>query len=43
MSNGAPGLWWGLAIGLITTGSALVWRLMRRTRTDNGLPPLAGP
>jgi MATE family multidrug resistance protein len=32
LGYGAAGLWWGLAIGLIATGSALVWRLMVRTR-----------
>ncbi len=32
LDYGAVGLWWGLALGLIATGSALVWRLMLRTR-----------
>jgi MATE family multidrug resistance protein len=32
LGYGAAGLWWGLANGLIATGSALVWRLMVRTR-----------
>jgi MATE family multidrug resistance protein len=32
LGYGAVGLWWGLALGLIATGSALVWRLMVRTR-----------
>ena len=30
----AVGLWWGLALGLIITAVALVWRLMARTRID---------
>lgn len=34
LGYGAVGLWWGLAIGLITTGGALVWRLLRRTRAS---------
>ena len=29
---GAVGLWWGLALGLVVTGVALLWRLMVRTR-----------
>ena len=32
LGYGAVGLWWGLALGLIVTGTALVWRLMVRTR-----------
>ena len=35
LGYGAVGLWWGLAAGLIATGSALVWRLMLRTRVTN--------
>ena len=42
LGYGAPGLWWGLAIGLITTGSALVWRLMRRTRVADASPSFPG-
>ena len=34
LGYGAVGLWWGLALGLIVTGTALVWRLMVRTRVD---------
>ena len=34
LGYGAVGLWWGLAIGLIATGGALVWRLLLRTRVD---------
>ena len=26
---GAAGLWWGLALGLIVTGSLLAWRFVR--------------
>jgi MATE family multidrug resistance protein len=29
---GAVGLWWGLALGLIVTGSLLAWRFVRLTR-----------
>ncbi len=29
---GAPGLWWGLALGLIVTGSLLTWRFFFLTR-----------
>jgi len=32
LAYGAVGLWWGLALGLIVTGLALVWRLMIKTR-----------
>ncbi len=32
LGYGARGLWWGLALGLIVTAVALVWRLMARTR-----------
>jgi Na+-driven multidrug efflux pump len=32
LAYGAIGLWWGLALGLIVTGLALVWRLMIKTR-----------
>ena len=32
LGYGAVGLWWGLALGLIVTGTALLWRLMVRTR-----------
>lgn len=32
LGYGAVGLWWGLSIGLIVTGVALLWRLLRRTR-----------
>ncbi len=35
LGYGAPGLWWGLALGLIVTAVALVWRLMARTRVDH--------
>ena len=34
LGYGARGLWWGLAMGLIVTAVALVWRLMARTRVD---------
>ena len=34
LGYGARGLWWGLALGLIVTAVALVWRLMARTRVD---------
>ncbi|NIO25465.1 MAG: MATE family efflux transporter [Gammaproteobacteria bacterium] len=34
LGYGARGLWWGLALGLIVTAVALVWRLMARTRID---------
>lgn len=29
----ATGLWWGLAVGLIVTGSLLAWRFIRLTRS----------
>jgi MATE family multidrug resistance protein len=32
LGYGAPGLWWGLALGLIVTGTALVWRLTWKVR-----------
>ncbi len=35
LGYGARGLWWGLALGLIVTAVALVWRLMARTRVDS--------
>ncbi len=35
LGYGARGLWWGLALGLIVTAVALVWRLMARTRVDH--------
>ena len=28
---GAVGLWWGMALGLIVTGSLLAWRFVRLT------------
>lgn len=31
----ARGLWWGLALGLMVTALALMWRLMARTRLQN--------
>jgi MATE family multidrug resistance protein len=34
LGYGARGLWWGLALGLIVTAVALVWRLMALTRAD---------
>ena len=34
LGYGARGLWWGLALGLIVTAVALVWRLMALTRVD---------
>jgi len=35
LGYGAIGLWWGLALGLIVTAVALVWRLALRTRVDD--------
>jgi MATE family multidrug resistance protein len=32
LGYGARGLWWGLALGLMVTALALMWRLMARTR-----------
>jgi Na+-driven multidrug efflux pump len=34
LDYGARGLCWGLALGLIVTAVALVWRLLVRTRVD---------
>jgi Na+-driven multidrug efflux pump len=34
LGYGARGLCWGLALGLIVTAGALVWRLLVRTRVD---------
>lgn len=35
LGYGARGLWWGLALGLMVTAIALVWRLMARTRISH--------
>jgi MATE family multidrug resistance protein len=32
LGYGAVGLWWGLSIGLMVTGVALLWRLLARTQ-----------
>lgn len=34
LGYGARGLWWGLALGLMVTSMALLWRLVARTRID---------
>ncbi len=36
LEQGAAGLWWGLALGLIVTGSLLAWRFVRLTRRPLG-------
>lgn len=32
LGGGAPGLWWGLVVGLAATGVGLLWRFLHRTR-----------
>jgi MATE family multidrug resistance protein len=38
MGYGTVGLWWGLALGLMATGSLLAWRFLRLTRGRRALP-----
>jgi len=38
LGYGAVGLWWGLALGLIATGTALLWRLIVKTGAGHLLP-----
>ncbi|MEJ2089375.1 MAG: hypothetical protein P8Y69_13080, partial [Gammaproteobacteria bacterium] len=32
LGYGARGVWWGLALGLMVTAMALLWRLLVKTR-----------
>jgi len=38
MGLGTIGLWWGMALGLMTTGSLLAWRFLRLTRARRAGP-----